>query len=52
MTKTTYILTNGIEVNTLKEAQMSGMGYKANYTQIPRPEPQMTEKRKEMRVKI
>ena len=52
MTKTTYILTNGTEVNTLKEAQMSGMGYKPKYTKIPNVEPRMTEKRKAMRVKI
>lgn len=52
MTKTTYILTNGTEVATLREAQMSGMGYKANYTTVPKAEPKMTEKRKEMRVKI
>ena len=52
MTKTTYILTNGTEVNTLKEAQMSGMGYRAKYTTIQKAEPQMTDKRKEMRVKI
>lgn len=52
MTKTTYILTNGTEVATLREAQLSGMGYTAKYTPLPQPEPQMTEKRKEMRVKI
>lgn len=52
MTKVSYTLTNGKEVSSLKEAQMSGMGYKISYTPIPRPEPQMTEKRKEMRVKI
>ena len=52
MTKTTYILTNGKEVATLKEAQMSGMGYTACYTPIPTAEPKMTEKRKAMRVKI
>ena len=52
MTKVTYILTNGTEVATLKEAQMSGMGYAAQYSTIPRTEPQMSEKRKVMRVKI
>lgn len=52
MTRVSYILANGKEVSSLKEAQMSGMGYKASYTSIPRPEPPMTEKRKKMRVKI
>ena len=52
MTKTTYILTNGTEVNTLKEAQMSGMGYQAKYTTIPKEESKMSEKRKAMRRKI
>ena len=52
MTKTTYILTNGKEVATLKEAQMSGMGYTACYTPIPKAEPKMSDKRKAMRMKI
>lgn len=52
MTRTSYVLTNGTEVATLKEAQMSGMGYTTKYTTIPQAEPQMTEKRKAMRVKI
>ena len=52
MTKTTYILTNGKEVATLKEAQMSGMGYTACYTPIPKAKPKMSDKRKAMRMKI
>ena len=52
MTKTTYILTNGTEVATLREVQTSGMGYRTNYTTIPKAEPKMSEKRKAMRVKI
>ena len=52
MTKTTYILTNGKEVATLKEAQMSGMRYTACYTPIPKAEPKMSDKRKAMRMKI
>lgn len=52
MTRVSYILTNGKEVLSLKEAQMSGMGYKAKYTTVPNPEPPMTEKRKAMRIKI
>lgn len=52
MTRVSYILTNGKEVSSLKEAQMSGMEYKTNYTTVPKAEPPMTEKRKEMRVKI
>lgn len=52
MTKTTYILTNGTEVNTLKEAQMSGMGYQAKYTTIPQEPIHMSEKRKLMLRKI
>ena len=52
MTKTTYILTNGTEVETLKEAQQSGMGYTTRYTTLPQPEPHMTEKRKAMRAKV
>lgn len=52
MTKTTYILTNGIEVNTLKEAQMSGMGYQAKYTTIPKEPVKVSEKRKALLRKI
>ena len=52
MTRTSYVLTNGIEVATLKEAQMSGMGYTTKYTTVPKAEPKMTEKRKAMRLKI
>ena len=52
MTRVSYILTNEKEIASLKEAQMSGMSYRANYTTIPQAEPKMTEKRKEMRVKI
>ena len=52
MTKTTYILTNGTKVATLREAQLSGMGYTTKYTKVPNAEPQMSEKRKAMRVKI
>ena len=52
MTRVSYILTNGKEVLSLKEAQLSGMGYTTKYTTIPQPEPPMTEKRKTMRVKI
>ena len=52
MTKTTYILTNGTEVATLREAQMSGMGYTTKYTTVPKEPLKMSEKRKAMRVKI
>lgn len=52
MTRVSYILTNGKEVSSLKEAQMSGMGYVTKYTKVPKAEPRMTEKRKAMRVKI
>lgn len=52
MTRTTYVLTNGTEVATLKEAQISRMGYTAKYTSVPKAEPKMSEKRKVMRVKI
>ena len=52
MTKTTYILTNGTEVNTLKEAQMSGMGYQAKYTTIPHEPVKLSEKRKALLRKI
>ena len=52
MTKTTYILTNGTEVATLREAQMSGMGYTTKYTPVPKEPLKMSDKRKAMRVKI
>lgn len=52
MTRVSYILTNGKKVSSLREAQMSGMGYKIHYTTVPNAEPQMSEKRKAMRVKI
>lgn len=51
MTKTTYTLTNGTKVNTLKEAQLSGMGYKATYEPIPNPPVKLTEKQLANRVK-
>ena len=51
MTRTTYILTNGTEVNTLKEAQMSGMGYQAKYHLFHKPV-KLSEKRKALLRKI
>ena len=52
MTKTTYILTNGTEVNTLKEAQMSGMRYQTKYTTISKEPAKLSEKRKALLKKI
>ena len=52
MTRVFYILTNGTRVETLKEAQMSGMGYEQKYETIPSATPEMSAKRKEMRMKI
>ena len=52
MTRVFYILTNGTRVETLKEAQMSGMGYEQKYETIPSVAPAMSTKRKEMRMKI
>ena len=52
MTNVSYILTNGTEVNTLKEAQMSGMGYQAKYTTIPKEPVRLSEKRKALLKKI
>ena len=34
MTNVSYILTNGTEVKTLKEAQLSGQGYTMRYTPV------------------
>lgn len=52
MTRVFYILTNGTRVETLKEAQMSGMGYEQKYETVPSVAPEMSAKRKEMRMKI
>ena len=52
MTNVTYILTNGTEVGSLKEAQMSGQGYKATYRPVPKAPIKLTEKQKARRVKI
>ena len=52
MTRVFYILTNGTRVETLKEAQMSGMGYEQKYETIPSATPAMSEKRKAMRITI
>ena len=52
MTRATYVLTNGTEVSSLREAQMSGMGYTIKYTPVLKTEPKISEKRKAMRVKI
>ena len=42
-----YILTNGKVVRTLKDAQLSGQGYKAEYREVPQPTV-VTPKRAEM----
>lgn len=45
-TRVQYVLTNGVVVNTLKEALMSGQGYQAKYSKIPEPKVPMTEGQK------
>lgn len=50
MTRVSYILTNGKEVKSFKEAQMSGMGYKAVYTPVPKEPVTLTEKQRARRV--
>lgn len=50
MTRVSYILTNGKEVKSFKEAQMSGMGYKAIYTPVSKEPIKLSEKQKAMRV--
>lgn len=52
MTRVSYVLANGTEVATLKEAQKSGMSYTTRYTTVPKEKPMLTEKSKAMRVKI
>lgn len=52
MTNVTYILTNGTEVKSLKEAQLSGQGYKTIYRPAPKAPVNLTEKQKANRVKI
>lgn len=52
MTRTTYLLENGIEVLTLKEAQNSGMMYTTKYTTIPKEPVRLSEKRYKMLRKI
>ena len=52
MTRTTYLLENGIEVLTLKEAQNSGMMYTTKYTTIPKEPVRLSEKRKAILKKI
>lgn len=52
MTKVTYVLSNGVEVNTYREAEGSGLRYKTKYSLIPEPAAQMSQKRKESRVVI
>ena len=49
MTKVTYVLSNGVEVNTYREAEGSGLRYKTRYSLIPEPTAQMSQKRKEFR---
>lgn len=52
MTKVSYILSNGTEVTTLREAQLSGLGYTMSYTKIPNQPSKLTEKQKARRIKI
>ena len=52
MTNVTYTLTNGTEVKSLREAQLSGQGYKATYKPAPKAPVKLTEKQKANRVKI
>ena len=52
MTNVSYILTNGTEVKTLKEAQLSNQGYTMRYTPAEKPQVSLTEKQKANRVKI
>lgn len=52
MTNVSYILTNGTEVKTLKEAQLSGQGYTMRYTPVAKVPGVLTEKQKAKRVKI
>lgn len=52
MTNVTYTLTNGTEVKSLREAQLSGQGYKATYRPVPKAPVKLTEKQKANRVKI
>lgn len=47
MKQLVYRLTNGKVVKTLREALMSGQGYKSEYSEIPKPTV-MTDKRREM----
>lgn len=52
MTNVSYILTNGTEVKSLKEAQLSGQGYTVRYTPVEKSPVKLTEKQKANRVKI
>ena len=52
MTKVTYRLNNGVEVKTLRDAQLSGQGYTVTYTPIPKEPGKLTNKQKARRVKI
>lgn len=52
MTRVSYVLANGTEVATLKEAQKSGMSYATGYIRVPKEKPMLTEKSKAMRIKI
>ena len=52
MTNVSYILTNGTEVKSLREAQLSGQGYTATYRPVPKAPVNLTEKQKANRVKI
>lgn len=38
MRKLVYVLTNGSEVETLREAQMSGFGYEAKMVEVKKEE--------------
>lgn len=52
MTKVSYVLSNGVEVNSYREAEGSGLRYRTKYTPIPETPIKLTEKQRNKRIKI
>lgn len=52
MRRLVYTLTNGKVVGTLREAQMSGQGYKQTMAEVEETPIKLTEKQAARRVKI
>lgn len=50
MTAVSYVLANGVEVKSFREAQASGLSYRTKYSQVAETPVKLTEKQRARRV--